>query len=108
MYNMDRYYKEKIFVKFDTKEEFEQFYYEAMAYAEVNKLKFHKGWYHKEKYYTASWNGDGQKILSHLGFNYATDINFIAALGGWILINAKELEVRSFDTGQILEFIGGC
>lgn len=108
MYDIDRYYKEKIFVKFDAKEEFEQFCCEAMAYARANKLSFHKGSHDKRRYYTASWDGDGQKKWGHLGFKYITDINFIAALDGWILINAKELEVRSFDAGQILEFIGGC
>ena len=108
MYDIDRYYKEKIFVEFNTKEEFEQFYYEVMAYAKVNELKFHKGSYGKRKYYTASWDGDGQKRLGHLGFKYATDINFINPLDEWILINDKELEIRSFDASQMLEFIGGC
>lgn len=108
MYDIDRYYGEKIFVKFDTKEEFEQFCYEAKAYAEVNELTFAESWYHKEKYYTASWRTDGQKRLGYLGFQYTDDINFIAGLDGWILINAKELEVRSFNASQMLEFIGGC
>mgnify|MGYP004513620087 CR=1 FL=1 len=107
MYDIDRYYKEKIFVKFDTKEEFEQFCDETEEYAEVNKLFFFEGWYREKYYYTASWRNNGEKKLSHLGFQYTADINFIAALDGWILINAKELEVRSFDAGQMLEFIGG-
>ena len=107
MYDIDRYYREKIFVKFDTEEEFDRFCDEAKIYAKANRLDFGKriSYYGEETYYTASWNNK-HKVLGVLEFRTCSSRGYIADLNDWYIVNAKELEVFNFDPGEVLEFIG--
>lgn len=104
MYDIDRYYREKIFVKFDTEEEFDRFYDEAEVYAKANALCFSEGDY-GSRYYTASWN-NREKNFSFLGFWICNTLGYIEGLEDWYIVNAKELEVCNFNSGAVLEFIG--
>ena len=104
MYDIDRYYREKIFVEFDTEEEFERFHDEAKAYAEANALSFSEGDY-GSRYYTASWYRE-QKVPGRLGFMVCNSTSFLNDLEDWHIVNAKVLEVFNFDPGEVLEFIG--
>lgn len=105
MYDIDRYYREKIFVEFDTEEEFERFCDEAEVYAEDNGLQFGKNRYNKIFYYTASWINE-RKDFSYIDFLICDDLSYIDGLKDWYIVNAKELKVFNFDSGAVLEFIG--
>ena len=107
MYDIDRYYNKKIFVKFNTEEEFEQFRNEVCSYAKERDLIFNDAIYSKSYFYTASWTSGQQKRLNSIGFCHTANIEFIHELDEWYILSAKDLEVHSFNSDEILAFIGG-
>lgn len=111
MYDVWRYYKEKIFVKFNTADEIKQFDKEVKKFArDVPKVIYTSPSENTSRYYVSSWRGaKEEKTDEEIGFIWTDDVDFLHKIEeyGWHIVNVSELICTPVNMDKLLNFICG-